>query len=155
MGHTPPCGQNSWHTLVKTLPFCNYCLKSYSNPIHFIHLMLESILIDRFKPSSFFFLGFYPEIYDVNLKGTLRTFKQWLALKMRVRCGISIVQSKIDDQSWNQSKILVFRYNHCNEKKKSHCTHLIKQPNHNTEKKRFFKKTSCWNNDLEFCETIS
>ena len=21
----PPCGQNSWHTLVKTLPFLNYC----------------------------------------------------------------------------------------------------------------------------------
>ena len=24
-GVHPPCGQNSWHTLVKTLPFRNYC----------------------------------------------------------------------------------------------------------------------------------
>ena len=23
--HPPPRGQNSWHMLVKTLPFCNYC----------------------------------------------------------------------------------------------------------------------------------
>ena len=33
----------------------------------------------------------YPEIDDVNIKGALWTFKQWLALKMRVRCGLSIV----------------------------------------------------------------
>ena len=25
LGCTPPCGQNSWLTLVKTLPFRNYC----------------------------------------------------------------------------------------------------------------------------------
>ena len=34
----------------------------------------------------------YPEIGDGNIKGTLWTFKQWLALKMRVRYGISILQ---------------------------------------------------------------
>ena len=33
----------------------------------------------------------YPEIDDANLKGTLTSFKQWLALKMRVFCGISIL----------------------------------------------------------------
>ena len=33
----------------------------------------------------------YPEIDDANLKGTLWTFKQWLVLKMLVRCGISFV----------------------------------------------------------------
>ena len=33
----------------------------------------------------------YPEIGDANFKGTLWTIKRWLALKLRVRYGISIV----------------------------------------------------------------
>ena len=33
----------------------------------------------------------YPEIEDTNLKGTLWTFEQWLAFKIRVRYGLSIV----------------------------------------------------------------
>ena len=33
----------------------------------------------------------YPEIGDANFKGALWTFKQQLALRMRVRCGISIL----------------------------------------------------------------
>ena len=33
----------------------------------------------------------YHENCDVNFKGTLWTFKQQLAWKMRVRCGISIL----------------------------------------------------------------
>ena len=35
--------------------------------------------------------GAYSEIDHANFKGELRTSKQWLALKMRVHCGISIV----------------------------------------------------------------
>ena len=35
LGHTPPCGQNSWHTLVKTLLFRNYV----ANGINFQHII--------------------------------------------------------------------------------------------------------------------
>ena len=49
------------------------------------------VVFNAFKAS--FFYDSYTEIDDVNLKGTLWTFKQRLAigLKLRVCCGISIV----------------------------------------------------------------
>ena len=42
------------------------------------------------KLESFYLLDSYPEIGGGNFKGALWIFKQWLALKIRVPCGISI-----------------------------------------------------------------
>ena len=59
----PPCGQNSWHTLVKTLPFRNEVAK-----VMFLHLSVCLSTGGRGLPQCM--LGYYPPPRAVTLPPT-------------------------------------------------------------------------------------
>ena len=75
-----------WTTLLVRI-----CLVPSLVPVMSDTLVTDSSAQVKFFPIYFCIYQTYPEIDDASFKCTLWTSKQQLALKMRMRCGISIV----------------------------------------------------------------